>query len=189
MSREAFDKLLAVFGAFADDSAVEYENVRKKLNNFFRFNGLSEEHTDKVIDVVARKISEENLELDQNYQRYFFAVARNYLKDYWKSKENKIETFDDETPAKTPFVDPSETEREYERKFEEERNFKCLNKCLRELPKEQANLIEEYYADKEGRDNLTRRLGISITLLRVRVLRIKKQLGKCLENCLKTNEV
>lgn len=186
LNREAFDKLLTVLGAFAEDSAVEYENIRKRLNKFFSFNGLSEEHTDKVIDVVARKISEENLELDKNYQRYFSRVAQNYLKDFWKSKENKGESFDELPPLKEPSVNPLEIENS---QFEKESKLDCMKECLTALPKDDARLIEQYYSDKKGRDKLTRSLGITKNLLRVRVLRLKNRLENCIVECVKKLEV
>ncbi len=189
LNQEAFDKLLLVLGSFADDSAVEYENIRQKLTRFFTFHGLSEEHADKVIDIVARKIAEENLELDKNYHRYFSMVARNHLKDFWKSKENKIERIDDELPSKIPFVNPAEIERENEERLEKERRLICLKKCLGELPKDDAKMIEQYYADKNGRENLTRHLGITKNLLRVRILRLKNRLENCIVECVKKLEV
>ncbi|HSE16264.1 MAG TPA: hypothetical protein VLB46_04380 [Pyrinomonadaceae bacterium] len=66
----------------------------------------------------------------------------------------------------------------------------CLGKCLQKLSTSDRELIERYYrGDKsikrENRVELAQDLKIDLPGLRVRALRIRRELRKCIERCLR----
>ena len=72
-----------------------------------------------------------------------------------------------------------------------EQTYVCLERCLEKLNSNSRTLIESYYsAKKQARIDLRKRLaqqfGISISVLRLRTLRIRQKLQTCIEQCLKT---
>lgn len=71
----------------------------------------------------------------------------------------------------------------------EEQKAECLRVALQELTSEHRNLILEYYSaegsDKIAfRNDLARRLGVSVETLRVRAYRIRLALQNTVDNCL-----
>jgi DNA-directed RNA polymerase specialized sigma24 family protein len=72
---------------------------------------------------------------------------------------------------------------------EKERTHLCLEKCLDKLASNPRRMIEQYYAaDKRAKIDLRKRiaaeLGIGISVLRLRALRIRDKLQTCIEQCL-----
>src|SRR5262249_22914075 len=66
----------------------------------------------------------------------------------------------------------------------------CLRECLRGLPKENRELIIEYYREEgrakiEDRKALAEKLGISLNALFSRAKRIRDRLEQCVTRCLK----
>jgi DNA-directed RNA polymerase specialized sigma24 family protein len=65
----------------------------------------------------------------------------------------------------------------------------CLDSCLEKLAPYARQLIERYYAaDRQAKIDLrkviARELGIKTSTLRLRALRIRAQLQRCIESCL-----
>jgi DNA-directed RNA polymerase specialized sigma24 family protein len=71
---------------------------------------------------------------------------------------------------------------------ETETDYRCLNKCLKELKPEQRKLIISYYKGEKlnkikRRKDIEQELGITNKALRVRIFRIKNFLHECILNC------
>ena len=69
-----------------------------------------------------------------------------------------------------------------------ELHHQCLENCLAKLPSDQFQLIIEYYKGEKQekiiqRKKLSDSLEISNQALRVRVLRIRKELQQCVFDC------
>ena len=65
----------------------------------------------------------------------------------------------------------------------------CLEKCLHKLSANSRRMIEQYYAeDKRAKIDLRKRiaaeLGIGLSTLRLRALRVRDKLQTCIEQCL-----
>jgi DNA-directed RNA polymerase specialized sigma24 family protein len=72
-----------------------------------------------------------------------------------------------------------------------ERTYSCLEKCLDKLSPSSRRMIEQYYAEnKRAKIDLRRRiaaeLGIGLSTLRLRALRVREKLQTCIEQCLET---
>jgi len=106
-------------------------------------------------------------------------VARLVLLEKLKGPESKRADFEALPPA--ALVAP-ELEEEDERQD-------CFERCLKELPVENRQLILQYYSD-EKREKIVRRLemadrlGIPLNALRSRAQRIRRRLEECVNGCM-----
>ena len=71
---------------------------------------------------------------------------------------------------------------------ESEGRIDCLRACLQRLSSENRELILQYYSGEksakiDSRKKLSQRLGIPVNTLRMRALRIRENLQRCVENC------
>src|SRR5215210_2154802 len=76
LTPEAFDRLLAAFDEDREASGRKYENLRRKLLEFFEARGshTPDEHADETLNRVARKIQEG--EAIENLNKYCYGVAK-----------------------------------------------------------------------------------------------------------------
>lgn len=180
LTQDAFDRLLAALSADREEAGEKYLLLRNNLANFFEVRGLTraEEAADEVLNRLARKL--ESGEQLENPKTYALGIARMVALEMRRIPE---QTADDEMPeAETsPFDDEA---------AEKEEKLKCLEKCLRELPPENREIIVGYYQGEkrgkiENRQKLADRLGIPQTALRNRAVRLRDKLEVCITECLK----
>lgn len=182
----AFEKLLGTLAADRDTAGSRYETLRAGLIRFFEWRGCGEAErlADETIDRVCRKI--EAGQLIDGSGAYFHAVARNVLREHFKSQRRRdrlwrlIPPPADGSAWEHPLLAGSESER-----------LACLDRSLQELPEDERELLQQYYeADGAGRiaghQHLAQRLGISAGNLRIRVHRLRQALKAGIERCLET---
>lgn len=194
LTEEAFALLLAQLDSDRERAAEKYEQIRVKLMKFFKWRGCLqfEEYTDKTIDRVALKLSE-GAELQQtNPSAFFYGVAVNLLKEHWRKTATREASLTDQTQTWSSSDDPEHIRAQAETEQEQEMRLACLRGCLAELPSESVSLIKQYYSEgdvlnKEQRKQIARRLNLSPTALRSRAFRVRGELERCVENCLKTS--
>lgn len=182
---ESFEEILAWLDPDREVAAAMYVQLRHDLAKIFQWRGCSdpESLTDEVFDRVAKKVHEVRPTYVGDPRLYFRAVAKNLVKEDIKKRTARLSLED--IAVKHPVTQPvSETEDETEADLDD-----CLELCLGELSPEKRDLIRAYYAEEkqakiDNRSELARQLGISVETLRVKVLRIRKSLEKCIERCL-----
>jgi DNA-directed RNA polymerase specialized sigma24 family protein len=173
LSPEEFDRLLNWLDSDRERAGEIYEEIRWRLIAILaaRECPVPEELADETIDRVARRVSD----IADNYSGdkilYFFGVLNNVHHEYLKKPA---------TPQPPPVIQIAEIR---------EATHECLERCLGRLPEDARKLIRDYYAeDKQAKIDLRKRLasemGVSINTLRLRVLRIRESLQKCIERCL-----
>jgi DNA-directed RNA polymerase specialized sigma24 family protein len=196
ITQDAFDLLLAQLDANRARAGEKYEEIRRKLVKFLKWRGCAspEEIADRTIDRVAMKIAE-GAELQASHPYLFFhGVALNVLREHWREPGRESEPLEDLAPSQIPSQKPQELwEREAER-LEKERRLDCLRECVRKLPRESVDLINEYHQgegelNKERRKRLAERLKISMNTLRIRAYRIRVELERCVDGCLERQAV
>ena len=137
----------------------------------------------QTLDIVAVKLAQG--EEIQNIQAYSFGVARNVLTAY---RRKAVHESMHEYLAST-IRDDRQANRETVTKEVEEL---CRQKCLQALPIDQRDLIVRYYRNglhsKQYRDQLARELNITVEALCNRISRIKKKLGECHGQCVRTRK-
>ena len=180
LTPDAFEKLLGALAADREAAGRRYETVRSGLVRFFEWRGCGEAErlADETIDRVCRK-----LEAGHPFDgggAYFHAVARNVLREHFKSERRRdrlwrrIAPPADDSAWEHPFLLASESKR-----------LACLDRSLRELPADERDLLRQYY-DDAGHQHLAQHLGISAGNLRIRVFRLRQALKATVERCLET---
>jgi DNA-directed RNA polymerase specialized sigma24 family protein len=180
LTSDALEKLLSRLSADPDEAASKYEVVRSKLIHFFewRKSDLADALADETLDRVARRI-DEGVQID-NLIAYLFAVARRV----WQEKRSKqMVPLDD--------VMRDNLRRQVETEAEEEPRLECLDRCLSTLPRDNRQLIIDYYQEERRlkiqlRQQLAEKLGIPLNALRIRAHRIRATLESCITKCVET---
>jgi DNA-directed RNA polymerase specialized sigma24 family protein len=183
LTRDAFERLLALLDSDRDRAGDRYERVRFKLVRFFEWRGSAfpEELADRTIDRVCRKITEGS-EILEDPSGYFYGVARNILKESWDDQRRRRDAVNQSAASQRTLLAA-------EPPFAAERRFQCLDQCLAKLPPSARDALLRYY-EGEGRAKIANRLTIareeamSIASLRLRMSRLRGRLQKCVGICL-----
>jgi RNA polymerase sigma factor (sigma-70 family) len=179
VSHGDFESLLRWLDPDREKAGQKYEFIRARLIRIFyaRQCPAAEELTDLTIERVTAKVKT----LAAGYQGepalYFYAVAKNVFLEY--SRKPKLEQLPDS-------VIKEKTDENLENYYD------CLDKCLTKLPPDQHRLIIDYYqGDKqakiERRKTLAELSNVSAETLRVRALRIRITIQKCVLTCVREN--
>jgi RNA polymerase sigma factor (sigma-70 family) len=185
LTQDAFDKMLAILDQDRNAAGRKYEIIRRKLQKFFECRGcaIPSDLADETINLVARKIAHGQQITGDEPARYFYGVARNVIKEYWRRPARWLDSTECLPQAYHPSQDPSETaQRNLEARNSDQR-LEELGRCLRELTDENRELIIQYYqfegsAKKASRRMMARQLGIRSNALRLRVHRIRLKLRR-----------
>lgn len=179
LTPEAFAKLLAAFSPDEKEAGRLYLSLHLKLVRLFEWNACRDaEHlVDVTFNRVARKLCEG--QIIDNAIGFSLGVAHMVIKEARKQQERLSLLPED---ANIPAEDPAGDD------HLRELTLKCLDKCLAELAPESRALILEYYCQetkaKEIRRKLASRLGIPLNALRIRALRVREKLEKCVVVCM-----
>ena len=178
---EAFEKLLAHLSSDPNEAGERYEIIRVKLLRFFEWRSCdSPDHlVDEAFDRVMRRIDEG--QTITNLTAYFYETARLIFMESLKEKNRTAAAMVENTPSTVAPVDVVDTN--------DEPRVQCFDDCLAGLPVESRKLILAYYeSDKHEkivhRKKMAIELAIPLNALRIRAHRIRKDLEKCVKNCL-----
>lgn len=175
-SAEPLLRLLEQLGPSPETAGEAYEALRRLLQRFFEIRGCVEAATlcDEVIDRVARRLAD-GIEI-VNLPAYAHGVARLvFLEARRRPDASPLDALPDEPAAPAAAdLDPA---------------VPCLEGCLGRLDEPTRSLVIAYYASDgrqriEGRRRLAIDLGVSATALRLRMLRARLGLERCVEACL-----
>lgn len=184
LSQEGFDLLLARLHPERERAGEQYEAVRLKLVRFFGYRGCgaAEQAADETIDRVALRLEGGETIRSEDASSYFLGVARNVLREYWARPEGGWRALDEVAPGAlaVPADAPADED--------DERRWHCLERCLGALAAGQRELVLEYYEwgrrQRIGsRQDLCRRLGLTLNAVRIRAHRIRVSLEGCVQRC------
>ena len=172
-----FEKFLDWLDSDRETAGRKYENIRSKLIKIFYARGCyaAEELADECIDRIIKKIDDLSESYEGDPALYFYGVAKYVFLEYTKRPKTE------ELPDIIAQIEASTNDNE--------KDFRCLNNCLKKLASDQRKLIIDYYRD-EKRDKINRRKAIEQTLvitnetLRIRIFRTKKKLKQCIQDCI-----
>jgi DNA-directed RNA polymerase specialized sigma24 family protein len=181
LTPESFELLLSWLHPDRDEAGKIYVKIREGLIRNFTSHGcwIPETLADVTIDRVVKKLPEIIDHYVGDREPYFHRVAYYVLLE-WKTK-----LIDEvEVPADLPCVEPDAKDEELEPYYQ------CLDKCLAQLPSKKQDLIRKYYRGDKGakirqRKELAASLNIDLAALRVKALRIRQELRKCTNGCIK----
>lgn len=185
LTKEALDGLLAYLDPDPELAGQKYELIRTKLVKLFECRGCAcpEDYADVTIDIVAAKISNGLVIQASNIPNFFYGVARNVLRDYWRQvKKQPLSLECINQPVYSSDDSPGLRERMSEQEIIEQQ-LSYLDMCLQELPQESRDLIIQYYMGQEGsniksRKFLAEQLAIPLNALRIRVHRVRAKLRR-----------
>jgi DNA-directed RNA polymerase specialized sigma24 family protein len=182
LTKDAFERFLAALDPDPNAAGVVYERIRSRLMIFFRCNGCADAEllTDETLDRTIRRLGEIEI---RNVMSFVKGIARNVASEAHKksSKTAAIEdlpapVWDRSRPDEAPAADPMQ--------------LRCLERCLQKLGPDEEKLIRDYYQD-EKRQKIDRKrriaeaLGISAGALRIKAFRVRRQLQRCVEGCVR----
>jgi DNA-directed RNA polymerase specialized sigma24 family protein len=177
LSRDNLDGLLYWLDPDREQAGTVYEKIRWRLIAILASRGCSipEELADETIDRVARRVADIQSGYTGDKAIYFLGVMNNVHHEYLRR------------PPLPRLVQPSPDS------DAKETVHSCLDSCLDKLAPHSRQLIERYYAENKRakidlRKLIARELGISPTTLRLRALRIREKLQKCIDGCVTLSE-
>lgn len=183
MTAEEFASLLSLLDPDRERAAELYEETRRKLIRLFEWRACEfpEELADETLDRVAKRLAGGlQIEAKDPYS-FFCGVAYRLYQEVLRANAKKRQAL---SSGDWPPPDAPEEE-------SEDRRLTCIRTCLDRLPAEQRQLILDYHAGDDrirSRQQLSERLGIPTNALRIRVHRVRRLLGECLDQCLERSK-
>lgn len=191
LTKDALDKLLALFDRDPERAGRKYELMRAKLVRFFQSRRLSlpEELADEVMNRIARRLEEGEVIRLETLADYFYGVAHNVLKEFMRSVEKTIPSLDALPHLARHSEHPDHLQERLAERIRSEQRLECLESCVSKLEPETRKLILSYYEEEHGRKVRNRRqlaeaMSIPMNALRIRAHRIRARLEKCVRKCL-----
>jgi DNA-directed RNA polymerase specialized sigma24 family protein len=175
---EAFVDFLTMLSPDPEIAGEKYEELRRQLIKFFewRCSYLADQLADETLNRVVRKVQDG--EKIENIRAMCLGIARYVLLEYMRHPDNRRVDVEELSEVAAPSV----------RRLEDEDLWLVsLKEGLRNLPKEDRELIIEYYQeDKQAKiDNrkaLAASMGISLNSLFSRAQRIRNKLERSVTN-------
>jgi DNA-directed RNA polymerase specialized sigma24 family protein len=184
---DAFERLLSSFDADREQAGRKYENLRRKLLEFFEARGsrTPDEHADETLNRVARKLNEG--EAIENLNKYCYGVAKYLWMEVSRNQNKEPVALDDNYLSSA--ASEADDEEQEQLRLKRERRLECFEECLRKLPDETRIFIVEYYREENGlkiqqRKLQAERLKTTLNALRLRASRLRRDLGACINSCL-----
>lgn len=167
--------LLQRLGETPDAAGEAYESLRRLLCRYFEVRGCRDAGvlSDEVFDRMSRRLAE-GVEI-ADIGAYAHGIARLVLLE---ARRRPMDGTLDAEPAAE--VDDDQQAREA--------TAACLDRCLTRLGATTRAEVLDYYAAEgrrriDGRRQLAARLGVSATALRLRMLRVRLTLERCVDAC------
>jgi hypothetical protein len=190
LTQEALDRLLGYLNADREIAGDQFELIRTKLITFFECRGCPnpEDYTDITIYRVARILSEGVEIYTNNPPSFFRGVARKVFQESWDDPSVKFIPLDDPSISRHISQDPIEVELQESQRLQHEQELECLERCLKNIPFKNRNLILRYYQGEtsvkiKNRKQLAAQIGITMNALALKALRIREKLEDCVSNC------
>jgi RNA polymerase sigma factor (sigma-70 family) len=188
LTRAQFDGLLRRLGGCSGRPGEKYEEFHWKLVKFFQWSSCltAEDLADATLNRVAHKL-ETGGEAIQDVEAFAWGVAKK-IKQEARKKDVKTIRLED-MPSKELFSDAGASVDALHKKIQSQKELNCLHQCLQRFPAEDRTLFLAYRVDKghymETRNGLAQRYGLTPGALRVRVIRMREKLERCLDVCLR----
>ena len=185
LTQDAFETLLRWLDPDREKAGLKYEAIRSGLIKVFTCRGYpdAEDLTDETINRVIVRIVDLAETYEGNPALYFYGVAQKVQLECARrprladAESTLNKNRNDSYQEASQIADDTELD------------YRCLDRCLEELPAEKRRLVLEYYEhEKQGkidhRKRLADELGIAVNALRIRAHRIRRTLQRCLKQCL-----
>ena len=154
---------------------ARFQRCRLKLVKFFAWRHC--EDPDNLADETISRLLK-NVHAGQEISAgtpysYLYAIASHVFQEYLRAKEKgKMLVELDELPE-IPISRPDDG---------------CKKQCFQRLPDAKRELLAHYYLDDDDRSTIAQEESLSLNALRLQIYRIKQELKRCCEDCLKHPE-
>lgn len=171
--QDDFDSLIAWLDADREQAGKKYDSIRLRLIRIFT--GRGRHDAEELADETIRRVTSKAAELSKTYvgdpALYFYGVAQKVFMEAVRKQ-----------PVVAPPPPPPDSD-------ETERQYDCLDRCMRQLSEANRELVLEYYRFEKHekithRRILAERLRIGQNALRIRAHRIRLTLQRCVLECL-----
>lgn len=183
-----FEKLFPYLDANEQHAWERYGIICRKLITFFETKIIVDpvDCTIKTFHRVLKNIDNDKINRTPIFDKYFLDVAYYIFKETSREAPKSIEIL---SPPQIPVTNPEDEEDEDQKRKETEQLLDYLDHCMKELQKNDQDLIIDFYkgVGKERikiRKNLAKKLDMTINALRIRANRLRDKLRKCLYECL-----
>jgi len=188
LTQEEFARFLARLDSDINRAADGYELLRRKLVKLFeRKKCLApEDLADETMDRVARKLEKEEI---RDIASFAHGVAMIVSMESQRN-HGKLFSIHDRYANEDSLVGDPDPETSIVDSMQNAKDLGCLQKCLRKLPATDHQWILEYYQGERQarirqRQDLAKKLGLSIVALRTEANGIRDKLKKCFMKCLR----
>lgn len=175
LTPEAFGKFLRWLSNDDEQAVREYQLIRKKVVRYFVQKSCPDpdQMFDEMVDIIVGKI--DACADITSPLAYCFGVARNVWRQNLRENKSVVLEWDVASPQ---HPDSNEHERE----------LQCLERCVDRLPFNDRDVITRYHQGQglekiETRKLLANGLG-GMNALRIKMCRIRKDLRRCVLDCL-----
>jgi len=186
LTTEAFDRLLTWLDEGRASNGERYLEMRRRLVAYFYRKNCStpDELADETLNRVARRLTEQAIDQDENPAKYCYIVARFVFLEYLRgSQKNELALNELRNPQRAVVIAGNDEN------ALKEHMLGCLEKCLDALEPLNREIIVRYYLGEErskieNRQALAESLGLTTNALAIRACRIRDKLETCVENCI-----
>ncbi len=182
LSHHGLEALLDRLAPDREQAAERYRMIHRRLTHLYEWRGCPspEELADEVLDRVASKL-EAGVEI-HSPERYVARVASLVFREIVRREQRRRAALDEERRAHPPAHDGEEEEEE------DGVRWRCFQLCMNRLgPEERSRLLRYYEGDKgtkiANRRRLAEELEVAAGTLRIRMLRLRTRLEKCIHGC------
>jgi DNA-directed RNA polymerase specialized sigma24 family protein len=175
------DGLLARLDPDRDRAGEKYEDLRGKLIGFFERHEChpAQYWADQTLAILAKKNQRGGL---ADVIAFAFGIAR---KVRFTAQHNMRRETPLDDAATGPIVAGNEENRLIEQ-IDRETRLRWLERCMRRLATEDSSLVLDYYAaeaisNKEHRQKIAQRFGLTAQALRTRASRLRDKLEECVK--------
>lgn len=193
LDRASLKALLDAFGPDTEQAAKKYFALQERLRRFFEWKSAEhvDELADETLDRLARRLKGSTARtadaIVRNPEEFASGIARLVLYEQWRKRsrrERSIEELKREQECRQDARSSEEARRVEEMSA-------ALDECMAKLTREQEELIRRYYSVEgrtqiDSRKRLAEELGVSMSGLRNRALRIRAELEDSVRERLST---
>ena len=164
-----------------DEAGHRYLRLHKKLEGYFRTRGIADTTSaaDETLNRAGKRIAEGS-EVP-NIDNFCMGIARFIIKEDWRVNTRESKAF-------LRFLEQHEhvTDEEIDR-------FSFMKSCFEQLPQQDRSLLNSYCVALRGQERAKRRrelaesLNVTISALRIRVTRLRRDLEDCLKKLSKNH--
>jgi DNA-directed RNA polymerase specialized sigma24 family protein len=186
LTQEQFYGLLKRLDCNRNQAALKYEELHFKLVKFFEWSYCSsaEDLADETLTRTARKLYAGDQEI-LDIEAFLWGIAKR-IRHEGRKRDFKTVAFAQVPDEK--LSDAGAAIESIHRKIQMQKERECLRNCLQRLPEVNQRLFLAYRVDKghylERRKKLAEEFGLTPGALRVRVIRLREKLEKCVARCL-----